>query len=224
VIENFLYSLRSIRCSPFPASSVAISSLETLRGRSADRRNCPRTTPREQVLPPVGARGVGAPYGARTPTGAPPRHLRQRTNATAQLQPCFLGRGLDGRHPSSAYPSPARTAQTGHHAGRMVSEAARERVAKPPAGTALAPSQGSPRETPSTSEIWSGLIKKGRVSTKTSWRASARHAWAKIPYSCWFPNCASVRPAQCRRAAVDACGLNRAAARIGRNAKSRCMP
>jgi hypothetical protein len=82
--------------------------------------------------------------GARTPVGVPPRLLHRRTNATAQLQPCFLGRGFDGRYPSSTYPSPARSAQTGHRAGRTVSEAARERTANPPAGTAPAPPHGLP--------------------------------------------------------------------------------
>jgi hypothetical protein len=82
--------------------------------------------------------------GARTPVGVPPRLLLRRTNATAQLQPCFLGRGFDGRYPSSTYPSPARSAQAGHRAGRTVSEAARERSANPPAGTAPAPPHGLP--------------------------------------------------------------------------------
>ena len=40
MIERFLYSLRSIRSSLIPFSQSVILSLEKLRGRSADRRNC----------------------------------------------------------------------------------------------------------------------------------------------------------------------------------------
>jgi hypothetical protein len=58
----------------------------------------------------------------------------------------LLGLSFDGCHPSSAYPSPARSAQTGHRAGRTVSRAARERTANPPAGTAPAPPYGMPPE------------------------------------------------------------------------------
>jgi hypothetical protein len=97
------YSLFPMSSSPF-----VISSLKTLKGRSADRRNCPVTAPRRRALPLVGARGAGAPYGARSPTGAPPRHLRQRTNATAQLQPALPGTRRHQVLPASDLsPSPA---------------------------------------------------------------------------------------------------------------------
>jgi hypothetical protein len=78
---------------------------------------------------------------ARSPDGVPPRRLRQRTNAAAQLQARFLGRGCRRALSAVPYPSPASYSQTGHHAGRAF-------FPKPPgsggdeplpAGTALAP-------------------------------------------------------------------------------------
>jgi hypothetical protein len=54
---------------------------------------------------------------------------------------CFLGRGLsvEWALPTPAYPSPARSSRPGHSAKGLMPNAARERVAKPRAGTALAP-------------------------------------------------------------------------------------
>ena len=134
----------------FSYSPFVISSLKKLRGRSADRRHCPVTAPRRRALPLVGARGAGAPYGARSPTGAPPRFLHRRTNATAQPQAVLPGTRLrNGRYPSPPVPvQRASRRPVVVPAGRLP-RAARERVTKPPAGTALTPFRGSSRETPS---------------------------------------------------------------------------
>jgi len=110
-----------------------------------------------------------ASSGTRSPFGAPPRHLFRRPNATTQLQaalhslvdrylrpknfagpralrPC--GPCTRALHSSLGTLSTAKFSRT---PGRPVvmpigsmPEAARERVANPPAGTALAPHSGLP--------------------------------------------------------------------------------
>jgi len=119
MIESFLFaSFYSL----FPNSILAIRNLvpQKLRGRSADRRHCPVSAPRRRALPLVGARGAGAPNGARSPTGAPPRHLRGRTNATAQLQPALPGTRRHQVLPASglSIQSSELPRSTGHSAGR----------------------------------------------------------------------------------------------------------
>jgi hypothetical protein len=56
--------------------------------RSAERRIHPMAAPHIQALPPEHARGAAAGYfGARSPSGAPPRHSPHRTHpVSAQLQ------------------------------------------------------------------------------------------------------------------------------------------
>src|ERR1700683_2503857 len=76
-----------------------------LKEGEAERRQTQNQPPR--------LRARRALSGARTPVGVPPRLLLRRTDASAQLQPCFLGPGFDGCYPSSTYPSPARSAQAG---------------------------------------------------------------------------------------------------------------
>src|ERR1700722_5019461 len=80
--------------------------------------------------------------GARSPDGVSPRHLRQRPNATAQLQHVLPGTWLkSGCYPPPPVPVQRVHPRTGHDAGRTFSP-------KPPggggdeplpAGTALAP-------------------------------------------------------------------------------------
>jgi len=55
------------------------------------------------------------------------------------FRPGFLGRGLNGRYPPSPVPAQGCTSHPGRNAGRHDAQAARERTANPPAGTALAP-------------------------------------------------------------------------------------
>jgi hypothetical protein len=85
--------------------------------------------------------------GARTPVGVPPRLLHRRTNATAQPQAALPGTWLrNGRYPSPPVPvQRASRRPVVVPAGRLP-RAARERSANPPAGTALAPYSGVPRE------------------------------------------------------------------------------
>src|SRR5579864_9075493 len=71
------------------------------------------------MSPSVRARGVGA-LRARTPTGAPPRHLRGRTNAAAQLQPALPGTWRHQVLPASdlSIQSSGLPRSTGRSAGR----------------------------------------------------------------------------------------------------------
>jgi hypothetical protein len=62
------------------------------------------------------------------------------------FRPGFLGRGLHGRYPPSPVPVQGSTSHPGHNAGRHDAQAARERTANPPAGTAPAPPFGLPPE------------------------------------------------------------------------------
>ena len=102
-----------------------------IRRRNADRRNG-RSPCRTGTAAP--------PYGRRTSIGVPPRFLLRRPNATAQLQSALPGMGpVSGRYPQTG---PSQYSEAPRRpvvlpVGR-VPEAARERVASPPAGTALA--------------------------------------------------------------------------------------
>jgi hypothetical protein len=80
-------------------------------------------------------------YGARTLAGVPPRLSPKGIIPSQRLsfRPGFLGRGLNGRYPPSPVPVQGSTSHPGHNAGRHDAQAARERTANPPAGTALAP-------------------------------------------------------------------------------------
>jgi hypothetical protein len=55
------------------------------------------------------------------------------------VRPGFLGLGLRGRYPPSPVPVQGCTSHPGHGAGRHDAQAARERTANPPAGTAPRP-------------------------------------------------------------------------------------
>ena len=68
----------------------------------------------------LSALGAWARLRARTPTGAPPRHLWQRTNATAQLQPALPGTWRHRVLPASdlSIQSSGLPRSTGRSAGR----------------------------------------------------------------------------------------------------------
>jgi len=71
-------------------------------------------------------------------------------------------------------PRTASTSHAGHCAGRMMPDVARERVTNPPAGTALAPSQGvSSRRTSLRKARWASFSSAGGVDSRNS--AGARH-------------------------------------------------
>jgi hypothetical protein len=88
--------------------------------------------------------GEWARIRARTPTGAPPRLLHRRTNATAQPQAALPGTRLkDGCYPSPPVPVQRASRRPVIMPAGRLPRAARERFARPPAGTALAPLSGS---------------------------------------------------------------------------------
>src|SRR5690349_4467227 len=88
------------------------------------------------------------PGGGSTTIGVPPRfssrgvfHLLG-TQHQARLPATWRGHvlriPLSGRYPPLPVPVQRRTSRSGHNAGEMMPDAARERVASPPAGFALA--------------------------------------------------------------------------------------
>jgi hypothetical protein len=82
---------------------------------------------------------------ARSPDGVPLRHLRQRPNATAQLQHVLPGTWLkSGRYPPPPVPVQRVHPRTGRDAGRTFSPEppGSKGDEPPPAGTALAPPTG----------------------------------------------------------------------------------
>ena len=131
------------RCIIVPGLRCAPSGLRNnetnKRKRNAGRRVLNRRAP-------AGARR--ALSGARSPVGVPPRHLRQRTNAAAQLQ---SRASWVQRHQvlpaSSPIPVQRVASQAGRHAGRAYNpEPPGSRGDEPPpAGTALVPSSRSHR-------------------------------------------------------------------------------
>jgi hypothetical protein len=80
-------------------------------------------------------------HEARSSDGVPPRLSPKGIIPSQRLsfRPGFLGLGLNGRYPPSPVPVQGCTSHPGHNAGRHDAQAAREQLAKPPAGTALAP-------------------------------------------------------------------------------------
>jgi hypothetical protein len=100
-----LRKLRDYRRSRFCSASLRAAlrpgNAVTNRKRNADKR-CSTTSAsydaaRALFSFPLPLAGEGR-EGARSPVGVPPRHLRQRPNATAQLQPRdFPGRGRSAR-------------------------------------------------------------------------------------------------------------------------------
>src|ERR1700691_6557774 len=122
------------------------------------------SAPRSQTLPPENAPGAVARHTfrryrlkalrARSPLGAPLAVLAAQINATAQPRPRFMRTGGCRRYPHHRTHPQRSTSRTGHSAGRVDAQAAREQFARLPAGTALAPLSGSHLESaPSPSEM-----------------------------------------------------------------------
>ena len=88
------------------------------------RGSCPRDFRRQRlsVRPGFRGRGKSARSYALAPTGG--------------RRPCAVKTGVTRPHLSQSSDS---TSRAGRSAGRLMPDAARERIAKPPAGTALAP-------------------------------------------------------------------------------------
>jgi hypothetical protein len=133
-IRYFLIATRSFKEKGGGTPADAIHPLAA----SADAARPPRHPP------PHAGGGKG---GGRSPVGVPPRLLLRRTNATAQLRlraswDAALA-GVTRLQPVPVQRAPRRPVIV--PAGR-IPEAARERIANPPAGTAPAPSSGLPPE------------------------------------------------------------------------------
>jgi hypothetical protein len=122
---------------PIPFSLFVISPSKKKGRRNADRRRSNHRACTRRAL-----------SGARTPVGVPPRLSPKGIIPSQRLgfRPGFLGRGLNGRYPSSPVPVQGCTSRPGRNAGRHDAQAARERTANPPAGTAPAPPFGLPPE------------------------------------------------------------------------------
>ena len=114
--------------------------------RNAGRRGIPRPVRKRRTGRATEKAAYAAlPLRARSPAGVPPRRLRQRPNATAQLQLThFLGRSYGGMgvtHPRPSRCSGRCSPQAGRRAGRAFPTRSRPGagLTTPPAGTALAP-------------------------------------------------------------------------------------
>ena len=121
-------------------------------------------TPRDASSKPALA-ARGALCGARSPLGVPPRLWPEGQLVPKALHQAMLrgtvrsarsygpptgarivrtstGVTRAGKTNETNYPRIVSISHAGHCAGRLMPDAARERVTNPPAGTALAPSQG----------------------------------------------------------------------------------
>ena len=122
-------------------------------------------TPRDASSQPAPCGHGARSCGARSPLGVPLRLLPEGQLVPKALHQAMLRetvrsvrsygpptgarivRMLHGCYPRrknqrNNCPRTVSTSRTGHDAGRLMPDAARERVTNPPAGTALAPSQG----------------------------------------------------------------------------------
>ncbi len=140
--------------------SLRSPGLQIKRRRNAGRRILPNLRAIRARL----ARSV-----ARTPTGVPPRHLRQRPNATAQLQHVLPGTWLkSGRYPPPPVPVQRVHPRTGRDAGRTFSPKPPGSTGDEPlpAGTALAPPTGVIGRRPSRERdsLVSSYYKQGLMS------------------------------------------------------------
>ena len=108
--------------------------------------------------------------GTAGPQGSAPGHASGDSPERSILWTANRGEDrarLHGCYPRRTNPRTVSTSRAGHNAGRLMPDAARERVTNPPAGTALAPSQGvSPRRTSLRKARWSSFSSAGGVEFK----------------------------------------------------------
>ena len=164
-----------LECSPSELTLALLRATNLTNHEKKGKRNADKRVSNLRVS--GAARTVVARGRVRSPVGVPPRLLRQRANADAQLQARLPGTRQDARsgklaptgerRPRAVHTgvtrarlsqSRERTSQTGHSAGRMMPKAAPARIAKPRGSTALAPCSGVPREHDPLSErdsMWS---------------------------------------------------------------------
>jgi hypothetical protein len=169
----FRHGLCSRDASASEFCSFSIRSLATSRGSGApDGANSFGAAQQRQTLPSADAPSAAARLiAARSPSGAPPRHSPGRTHpALAQLQfPRFLRPGSTGVtrfRLSPVYRAPRRPVVM---PAERWPRAARERFARPPAGTAPAPHLGSHPDASLDRAGWAGcnLISDERQGSVT---------------------------------------------------------
>ena len=161
----------------FPACAISWVSLCPPRPQTKGKRNAERRVVTTRALRARGAL-LRSALASRRPTaalaretagpqGSAPGHASGDSPERSILW--TANRGEDRAHLHGSYPRrknqrnhcprTVSTSRAGHDAGRLMPDAARERVTNPPAGTALAPSQGvSSRRTSFRKARWSLLV------------------------------------------------------------------
>src|SRR6185437_3552055 len=163
-------------CPPRPQTKGEAERRETRSlTRALRARGCPHPDP-----PPLAGEGYG---GGSSPLGVPlrlwpgrqlvpkarhqamlPRSSPERSILYGRLnreaETLRFSTGITRAGKTNDCPRTASTSHAGRCAGRMMPDAARERVTNPPAGTALAPSQGvSSRRTSLRKARWTFLVR-----------------------------------------------------------------
>ena len=168
----------------------ALPTLRTNKIREAERRQTrsPRPVRKRRTGRATDKAACAAlPLRARSPAGVPPRHLRQRPNATAQLQfTRFLGRNSVGAGVTRSLPSQYSgrcSPQAGRRAGRAFLTRSRPGagLTTPPAGTALAPTdRRHPDGIPSGQDLIRGIVIILRTNVKNA-SLCERHSPLRFP-------------------------------------------
>ena len=124
-----------------------------------------------------------------SPSGSASGHASgEQSGAFSPLRPLQPGSGdlalFHGRYPRRTDRPTASTSRTGPIAGGMMPDAARERVTSPPAGTALAPSQGvSSRRTSLRKASWESFRSPRGANSRNS--AGPSHLSDPTQYFFW---------------------------------------
>ena len=163
-------------CYGFPACAISWVFLCPPRPQTKGKRNAERRVVTTRALRARGALLRSALASRRRHRGScqgdswSPRLCTRpcfgrQSGAFDPVRPPQPGGGdlalLHGCYPRRTNPRTVSTSRTGHDAGRLMPDAARERVTSPPAGTALAPSQGvSSRRTSLRKARWGLLVRR----------------------------------------------------------------
>ena len=173
------------------------------RPQTKGKRNAERRVVTTRAL-----RARGAPLRRRSPLGVPPRLLPGRQLVPKALHQAMLretvrsarsygpptgarivriSTGVTRAGKLKQLPRTVSTSRTGHDTGRLMPDAARERVTNPPAGTALAPSQGvSSRRTSLRKARWSSFSSAGGLDTRNSGGACHPFDATRFFFICLF--------------------------------------
>ena len=163
----------------FPACAISWVSLCPTQAANKGEAERPETRRHNPRLA-----GTGRPLRGRSPLGVPLRllpggqlvpkalhqaMLRETVRSARSYGPptgarivrISTGVTRAGKTIETSCPRTVSTSRAGHDADRLMPDAARERVTNPPAGTALAPSQGvSSRRTSLRKARWSLLVRR----------------------------------------------------------------